>query len=89
MFKDEMAVPQNVRTEFDTSKINTKMNTVEEVNKESYYEQSVYVPEQTSVNVAAKVTAGVPYTSVADDVVKQSQFNSVVDSLESEIDKLS
>ena len=77
-----MAVPQNVRTQFDTSKINTRMNDVEEANKESYYESSVYVPEQKSVNVAAKVAAGVPYTAVADDVVKQAQLDKVVDMIQ-------
>ena len=81
---EEMAVPQNVRKQFSTTNINTKMNNVEEANKESYYVDPVYVPEQTSVNVAAKVAAGVPYNPVDDDVVKQNQFKQAMSELKSE-----
>lgn len=60
----------SIREEFDTSILNTHINSREEQCRENIYNDNVYVPEQTSVNVAKKVTAGCHTKPVNDDVVR-------------------
>lgn len=62
---------ENIRTEYDASLMNININKVEEMNKESYYEDNVYVPKANpqSVNAVEKIKEGVPYKKVDDDFV--------------------
>lgn len=68
---EEMNVPQNVREKFDTSEINTDINVLEEIAKESYYADKPYIPtpDPRSVNAVAKIKEGIPFHDIKDEPV--------------------
>lgn len=83
----EMSVPQNVRTQFDTSAINTGINAVEEIDKESYYADAPYIPAQDPrcLNVVAKCNESVEVPAIKDDFIKEDTFEKLMRTEEIEV----
>ena len=82
--------PENIRTQFDTSEMNTSMNAVEELNKCAYYNDDPYIPTQDprAINVveniknAIEVIEPVPQNNIVEELLSRVQtYGQVLESV--------